>query len=241
MFSQPIVFVIGAGASTEYGLPSGAQMKRRIAHVLSPNRKPSGLPVGDIQVFFMLGYREPGNRQNDATELAAKVLEFESIDEALHWFSAQPKIVAIGKAAIVWEILQSERNSSLFNPGNITAIPERDYTNTWLPHFLSMLVSSLRREQTQELFRNVTLINFNYDRTIEHFLYSRLQTNFGYTATEAIDAVSTLKMIRPYGSIGTLPWQARGGIPFGEAIGIDREKLFLLSENVRTYTEQNVS
>jgi hypothetical protein len=244
MFSQPIIFVVGAGASAEFGLPAGGEMKKRLAKSLNFNRGPSGTIIGDREMFDMLGImfgQQSGDRQNDATELATRIGEFESIDEALHWFSGRPETVAIGKAAIVREILQSERGSILFNESNPEIIPSKSYDRTWLPHFLSMLVSSLRREQSKELFRNVTLINFNYDRTIEHYLYSRLQTNFGFEAAEAAETIGTLQMIRPYGSIGALPWQNGNKVPYGDHIRMDHKKMFLLAQNVRTYTEQNLS
>jgi hypothetical protein len=66
------------------------------------------------------------------------------------------------------ENLQAEQSSKLFAQ-NPEMIREVSYDDTWLPYFLSMLVSSLRREQATDLFRNVTIINFNYDRTIELF------------------------------------------------------------------------
>lgn len=212
MFSQPVVFVIGAGASAELGLPTGTDMKARIALSHNFNRDQSGNLIGNRTIFDMLGARfgqESAIRQQQATELATRITEFESIDEALHWFSAQPDPVAIGKAAIVWEILQAEHSSKLFNAQNPEMIREINYNDTWVSYFLSMLVSSLRREQTTDLFRNVTIINFNYDRTIEHFLFSRLQTNFGLNREEAGKALSALNadMIRPYGSVGPLPWQ----------------------------------
>ena len=135
--------------------------------------------------------------------------------------------VAIGKAAIVWEILQAEQSSKLFNAQNPDMIREIKYDDTWLSYFLSMLVSSLKREQATNLLRNVTIINFNYDRTIEHFLFNRLQTNLGLDREEAV---------------GPLPWQQdQGAVPYGFFLSRDHERLFALSENIRTYTEQNVS
>jgi hypothetical protein len=156
-------------------------------------------------------------------------------------FSGRPTIVQIGKAAIVWEILHSERASGLFNSQNPEMIPDRPYASTWISHFLSMLVSEMKREQAKDLFRNVTVINFNYDRTIEHFIYSRLQSNFGLNGSEAKGVLASLKMIRPYGSVGPLPWQDEKGITFGHNVETDHEVLFTLAENVRTYTEQQPS
>jgi hypothetical protein len=250
VFSQPVVFVIGAGASRELGLPTGTEMKHRIALSHNFNRGQDGLIIGNKDIFEMLGARfgqESAIRQQQATELATRITEFESIDEALHWFSAQPDLVAIGKAAIVWEILQAEQSSRLFNAQNpemIREASEAKYEDTWLSYFLSMLISSLRREQATDLFRNVTIINFNYDRTIEHFLFNRLQINFGFDCKEAVKALSALNdnMIRPYGSVGPLPWQQeQAGVPYGFSLGRDHERLFGLAQNVRTYTEQNIS
>ena len=87
----------------------------------------------------------------------------------------------------------------------------------------------------------MTTINFNYDRTIEHFLLARLQSKFGLNTDEAEGAISTLKIIRPYGSVGPLPWQDTDGVSFGAELGGDHQKLFALADNVRTYTEQNVT
>ena len=71
----------------------------------------------------------------------------------------------------------------------------------------------IKTEQATNLLRNVTIINFNYDRTIEHFLFNRLQTNLGLDREEAGQALGALtaNMIRPYGSVGPLPWQQDQG------------------------------
>jgi hypothetical protein len=145
VFSQPVVFIIGAGASAELGLPTGTEMKHRIALSHNFNRGPNGLLIGNMSIFEMLALRfgrESAIRQKQATELATRISEFESVDEALHWFSAQPELVTIGKAAIVWEILEAEYSSKLFNAQDAETVREAKYDDTWLLYFLSMLISS---------------------------------------------------------------------------------------------------
>jgi hypothetical protein len=93
----------------------------------------------------------------------------------------------------------------------------------------------------KDAFRNVTLINFNYDRTVEHFLYVWLQVKFALSEAEAQAAVSGLKIIRPYGTVGPLDWQDREGVPFGSDVGQDLDKIIKLSKSVLTYTEQNLT
>ena len=161
---------------------------------------------------------------------------FGSIDEALHWLSSShPEAVALGKAAIVREILAAERTSLLFNkddPDNAL------YVESWMSSFLQMAVAALKKEEIKSAFSKVTIINFNYDRLIEHFIYSALRTRLRVTEGEAIQAISSLRIIRPYGKVGGLTWQEEpSAVSFGADLRNDHDKLFSLSENVLTYTE----
>src|SRR5262249_41066913 len=95
----------------------------------------------------------------------------------------------------------------------------------------------LTREQAELAFTNLSLINFNYDRTVEHYLYFALQRYGRVSAEVAANAVASLKQVRPYGSIGNLPWQHNPGPPFGGSPTGDN--LFSIAQkNIRTYTEQ---
>jgi len=243
MFSQPVVFVVGAGASAEFGLPVSGQLNACIGSSLNFDRGPDGLLIGERAVFDLLGSRfgpESEKYHDAATELAKRVMEFASIDETLHWFSARPEIVLLGKFAIVREILKAERRSTIYGTPDMAA--EITDENNWLPYFLSLVAGSQTREETIErMFNNVSIINFNYDRTIEYALLSQLQTRFGLDADEAKRAISSLKVIQPYGSVGPLPWQDGSGIAFGADLGRDHDRLFALTTNILTYTEQNVS
>src|SRR5262249_8064311 len=150
-------------------------------------------------------------------ELAASMLIHGSIDEALYYWSAKPEAVQLGKLSIAHEILMAESNRTLSDrqTGRVELPLDR-----WMFPFLSMtLGSDVTREQAEQAFTNVTFINFNYDRTVEQYLYWALQ-QYGQVSPEvAIRAVGSLKQIRPYGSIGNLPWQENPGPPFGGSEG----------------------
>jgi hypothetical protein len=265
MFSLPTVFIIGAGANAELGMPTGATLKERIGKALNFGRDSRGLLVGNRQFYELIGarFRDLSDIYYDGgTELSGLIGRFESIDEALHWFSARPEIVSLGKASIVRNILAAERASDLFDSfgpnlavvRNVLAAepasklldspspnlaPRRVYQEVWASEFLAMAIGSFKREEAKDIFSRVTIINFNYDRTVEHFLFSELQTAFKLESVEAQQAVSNLKTIRPYGSVGPLPWQADDGVvPFGHDFGSDHDRLFQVSSNIRTFTEQ---
>jgi hypothetical protein len=89
-----------------------------------------------------------------------------------------------------------------------------------------------------DIFNNLTIINFNYDRCIEHFLFHAMQRLYPSKGeTYVTDLINTkLKIIHPYGVVGSLPWQSRTkAVVFG---GGRFNDLAELSEQIRTYNEE---
>jgi len=240
MFSQQVVFIIGAGASAEVRMPVGSQLKAKIADAVT-FKDESGRLKGDRDLYKLLtDHNKSINYELAGRELSNVIPSFVSIDEALNWFTARPEIVELGKIAVVREILGAERQSRLFNAADPNSIPTDNFDDAWLPHFLSMVMSSLKMEEAERAFVSTTIINFNYDRSVEHYLYSALQRDFGLESRQAINVLSRLSVVRPYGTVGALPWQGgRVAVEFGMASGLnDYERLVSLASDIRTYTEQ---
>ncbi len=245
MFNVPAVFVVGAGASAEFSLPAGAELKEKIARGVHFRFQIGSQIDGDFDLLDVL--KRHFDNKNDkvnvftqaGSDLSETISTFPSIDEALHWWRARPEIVELGKLAIAHYILEAERKSPL--AAKVGQINVRDASGTWLETFLSMAVSANDRDRVGDIFQNVTFINFNYDRIIEQYLYWGLQQLAGVNGEAAASAISNLKMIRPYGSIGPLNIELAGGIakdavPFG---GGRRSDLFLIAKNIQTFTEQS--
>jgi hypothetical protein len=107
---------------------------------------------------------------------------------------------------------------------------------TWASKFISLALSESTRDQIDGLFRNLTIVNFNYDRVIEQYLFWALQRNYGFPQDMAAHALSAdkLKVLRPYGSIGELSWQDVPQIEYGgEPTQIEQ-----IANRLRTYTEE---
>jgi hypothetical protein len=168
-------------------------------------------------------------------ELSATIATFPSIDEALHWWRARQEIVELGKLAIAYYILGAERRSPLY--GKDGSIDVEAANGTWLATFISMALSGLERDEAKRAFENVSIINFNYDRTIETYLHQALQQQGAISADGAAECVAQLKVIRPYGSIGKLDWQEQSGIRFGGNTKPE-QTLEVATNNIRTFTEQ---
>jgi hypothetical protein len=238
MFTQPIAFVIGAGASAEYGMPTGAGLLKKIAFAVRFDALGDPDRWGDPDLYRAMTtlFRDQMQAYETAGVDLAKYIAsgVPSIDDALTWFSSRPEVVALGKLAIANEILKAEKSSSLYSEHSRLP-PDADVTNTWIPHFLSMVMDGHKSENAETAFEKLSIINFNYDRTIEHFIYSVLQSKFGLTETRARQIVNGINMFRPYGTVGVLRWQGDNGLSFGARP--DSTQLLAASRNILTFSE----
>jgi len=243
MFNKPVVFVIGAGASREYNFPLGEDLKNEIAKKVRfrfNNGYGAGKNEGDQELLRQIRSHAPvSETQNiyttEANVLAAAINVSISIDEALHYVGKSKHAVEVGKIAIIQSILSAERGSSLgIDPQR--GRPKNGTQEGWILQLLSMAIAGSQRENLEEIFSNVTFINFNYDRALEQHLYWSLQDMASATPDQAVAIVTSLNMIRPYGTVGPLVLPggtAKGGVDFG-AGHVD---LFSLIDRIRTYTE----
>jgi len=55
----------------------------------------------------------------------------------------------------------------------------------------------------------VSFLTFNYDRSVEHFLFSALSNGFSLGEQACIKALQKIPIIHLHGSLGPLPWQAQ--------------------------------
>ena len=160
--------------------------------------------------------------------------KYVSIDEALYHLSDSPAAVLLGKIAIVWRILKGERESKLGS-----RFPVLGGGRTWMPEFLSIALGSQKAARIINTFENITIINFNYDRTLEHYLYHALQELPDVSPHSAAEAIRRLNVRRPYGFVGPLNWMRwvpEPRVPFG-ANQADYNALKLV-ERIRIYMEE---
>jgi hypothetical protein len=240
MFQKKTVFVVGAGASREFGMPTGDDLKGDIVNLLSQQSAvKNGEPYTEFRAVLMNAVGpEWHHLQAPGFGLAAALPSFVSIDEAIHYFGADDKAVRIGKLAIAFMLLKYERGSSAARSDRTGLADPSRCVETWLAELLSMALSFAKRETVKDAFANIYFINFNYDRVIEQYLYAALQSIAGLPQDEAAAIVANLNVIRPYGSLGPLPVRGREGIEFGFEPYQAGGKIQEIASGIRTYTEQ---
>lgn len=243
MFTRNTVFVIGAGASFELGLPVGEGLKKAISSLLNI-LFPDGWTqtTGDHQIKDILKAKAQADGKNDWNYLLAKCWLIRdalpgslSIDNLLDAHRADSEIALIGKLAIAKAILTSERSSKLFvDPRTDRELNFTDLAGTWLISLFQLLSEGVSKEKASSIFDNVKFVVFNYDRCLEKFLPIALQIYYGLSPQEASDLAARAAIIHPYGRVGkpnsTDPF---AGVPFGA----ERYDLPIIAEGIRTFSE----
>jgi hypothetical protein len=240
MFKHRTLFIVGAGASAELGLPVGGTLASKIAELLETRtselvRDDGNELVHDVQMKHPLqnnGYIQA------ARAISAGVMFANSIDDYLDRHADNLPIQRVGRPAIVKCILKAEHESRLYRAIRGRAIGKLN--DTWHLKFFRMLGARVNVPTAHQIFENIGFIVFNYDRCIEQFLIAALQDVYGMGQNEAVAAVDACGIIHPYGVIADLPYGKRG-IPFGGGDDNYRWSYTEHSANIKIFTEQIAS
>ncbi len=233
---EKTVFVIGAGASYEVGMPLGVGLKEEIARILDFENS----HFQDFGKKILNKCIEQNGLLYSASCIREGIPWAISIDNFIDSHRDNDKIAICGKLAIVVSILAAERKCHLyFNPKNIKSNLHVNFEflkGPWYRPFFKLLTENCRAEDLADRFKNITLIIFNYDRCVEHFLYHTLKNYYGISSEESKISIENINIFHPYGSVGKLEWMIpRPRIGFGQEP--TKQQLFYLSEGIKTFTE----
>jgi hypothetical protein len=254
MFNLPITFVVGAGASTELGLPAGADLQKQICQLFG-----SGNPQRSIAQNFRDEISKRDAKAPIAPEIVARRNEAvasafrqglplsRSIDNFLHSRSDNQDIVDFGKAAIAYLILDAESRSNLMRnengglppaaTGRLASLAYTELSKTWYFSLAKLLFDGCQVNDLRQNLGRVKFLIFNYDRCLEQFLWLALQARYGLSSAEAAEIIASIEFVHPYGSLGPLPWQSHDGALRYGLENFERPDVFEVSRNLRTFTE----
>lgn len=246
MYRNKSAIVVGAGASEEYGMPLGRDLKYDVAKALDISPTDYGRHEDQkqiVQAITLHGLHEEQGRTFDAfrpacAEIKQGVPGKPSIDDLLDSRQDNPDMAVCGKIGIAKCILNKEKNSKIWAPKGILDHGKyQSVEDTWGMKFARLIFDGCQKDQLENRLKEVSLIVFNYDRCIEHFLFHYLQFQYNVAPARAAEILSSLEIIHPYGTVGNLPWQPGDvPVPFGET---DVWKnLLSISKQIRTYTER---
>jgi hypothetical protein len=212
MITVPTVFVLGAGASAPYGLPLGIQLRLDIFKNYTMDTDRS------VHLFNTTKFRRPDiDKFVDALRYSGLL----SVDAFLE---RRPEFMEIGKSMMGVELLHGEVHDRLWQDGS-----------NWLTYLYSSMVGN----SLDEFLNNkVSLVTFNYDRSVEHFLYISLKNSFGRSSQDTAGAMRSIPIVHLHGRLGYLPWQGgNNGISFGDN-QIDGRKMDILQKEIKVVHEE---
>lgn len=246
MFRAKTVLVIGAGASVEVGLPIGAQLLTQIAKMTSFTFEFNQRKSGDEIILDAL--KDILNEGREVTKLnehlkaarqlgesAKQALSIDNVIDALE----DDRVELVGKLGIVRAIIKAESESANFRTKNENpdAIDLTKFDGTWYSSLTKLLTENVRKSDVNNIFENLEIVNFNYDRCLEHYLPISLASYYGLRPDAFRASMQNLVIHRPYGVAGRLPWQ-RGDGPSVEFGRCGAAQLAAVAQQVRTFTER---
>jgi len=102
----------------------------------------------------------------------------------------------IGKASLALLLLDCE-----------SIIPKRSDDSLYSILYRNHLKTK-KIEDFSDYNKNISFITFNYDRTLEHYLFTVLSAKHPSLIEKVMEELNKLKILHVYNSFGNLPWQA---------------------------------
>lgn len=248
MLRKPTLFVLGAGASFELGMPLGITLAEHIADYLKFEFDYDRMTKGNFDLYDALRSHF-SNPDKDPTKLhghlkaASRIRSgiriARSIDNYVDSHRGDLEVQLLAKIAIFDCILKAEKGSKLYQKpdGSKSVYDVAKLEKTWLNELVNLLFDGVSKDRIGEVFANISVISFNYDRCLQQGLVLALHDLYHLDLSSCQDLVDKLEIVYPYGSLG--PLNSRGPvqpIPFG--VDIYKSLLFEKSSTIRTYTEQ---
>lgn len=187
MISVPTVLVLGAGASAPYGFPSGRGLLLEICDNLAKKE------------FLQGGYeRTPATREH-LLEFGFREHEIDAFREELllsmqpsvdAFLENRPKYMEIGKAAMASSLIPYE------NPG---ALCRHSLKVEWYEYLFNQMGTRRHEFPSNQL----SIVTFNYDRSLEYFLFTALKNAYGASDhQEVVDLLKPIQIVHVYGQLG---------------------------------------
>lgn len=178
LIRTPTVLVLGAGSSVHLGYPLGATLVANLCKLRGTSELdelPKDWSRKKVEEFL--------------THLSKA--DPYSIDAFLE---SRPDQSSLGKYLIARELKKHEDLNLLFPPNN----------SGWYRYLLNSLLADYKNES--DFFENkISIITFNYDRSLEAYLHETVQERLGFTRDQATKALAALNIVHVHGILGAYP------------------------------------
>lgn len=199
MIKQNTVFILGAGAGKDYGFPTGIEFTDQITRSFVVWYKKHLSPDSIHKTWEDF---EDYEQKAILREKLRFVEDFRASEDQMDLFVSRQTVnkryIRLGKLAIVLGIIEYEKSS------------KSKLRGSWYGTLFSQLTEDMVGSKDYDRFseHNIAFITFNYDRSLEQYLRSRLLGSWrGVQEPQINEIVNSLQIVHVYGRIGKLDWE----------------------------------
>ena len=188
MIEKQTVLILGAGSSVEFGFPTGPQLKDLICS-MPKNRSEHA------EFFNALG---SGEKEQLFKEFCSDLFRSgtQSVDAFLE---ERDDYNWIGKAAIAAALYPLENEKRLFSN-----------SSSWYHRLFAEMSSHFDEFAGNRL----SILTYNYDRSLEHFLFQSLMHRYNKPGEECAKMMRKIPIIHLHGDLGILPFMGDRPVPY---------------------------
>ncbi|MFA6978634.1 MAG: hypothetical protein WC209_04840 [Ignavibacteriaceae bacterium] len=232
MLRKKTVFILGAGASAPYKFPTADGLKKQIINESSS---------------LLSSFNDAGNKIF-VRYLDKKPIYYEDFIEGYNkaktisidlYLNINPHLADFGKMAIA--VCLNKAELAYGNEGSNSIFKNVDMTD-WLEYlFNNFIINGITNlEHLNDYEPNITFITFNYERSLEYFLWTTLSNHFSLLSYEdKFKLYKKFKIFHIYGDLGDYDDVIKGRNGANKLGGID--SLYVLnriSKNIKTIYER---
>lgn len=212
MLTTKTTLVLGAGSSLAMGYPLGSGLRRKILALATHDE-------ATLTFRIESGLQHKQNELWDFLDAFSKSQAL-SIDSFL---ARRSEFMAIGKHAIAAVMLACEAPNQLH---------ETDHPDHWYQY----LFHGLAKDDWASVdFSNLSIVTFNYDRSLEEYLLQSLMASYKKTRDEACAKLRELEIVHVYGALGNAePWSSNY-LEYG--LGFDASRCLAAATSIEVIPE----
>lgn len=234
---KPTTFIVGAGASADFGLPLGRGLAELIYTQLDENFGLHQSGNGALRAALARRVGRGLSQEDIGAALALRdgLIGASTIDHILGERAHQGPIVEIGKMAIASAILSAEAESPLAfddNDREAARVGLWQCRDTWLARLTQQTLGVPSADRFVDALTTVSFVTFNYDRCIEKYFYAYLRYVIGLPPSDAATALARIHIHHVFGSLGDGIHSSGCEIPFGSTARLEG-----CGRSIRTFTE----
>jgi hypothetical protein len=210
MIGKNTVLVLGAGASAPFGFPTGRKLLLNACNELDRDTS-----------FLTLELTRRGISRVESLHFRND-LETSMQPSIDAFVEGRPEYLLHGKVTIASLLIPCE---------NIEIIIRRGKEISWYEYLFSQIGPTLNDFHKSK----ISFVTFNYDRSLEYFLYHVFQSSFGIDNTQASQLINSKQIVHVYGMLGNPHFLSSHGRDYDpeaseEAVSISIEGITILSE-----------